>query len=69
MVEEKAYCIHEGENIRRHLEWSRLKGAMEWGERGREERGSKESTWEPREQETKSIKRTRDHVSKMAEVL
>lgn len=68
-MEEKVYCIYEGENNQRHLEWSRLNGAMECGERGKEEGGSKESTWEPRDQDTKSTKRTRDQVSKMAEVL
>lgn len=69
MVEEEVYCVYEGENNQRYLEWSGLNRAMEWGERGREERGNKGSTWEPRDQETKSTKRTRDHVPQMAEVL
>lgn len=52
MAEEKIYCRHERERSQSHLEETRLGWAMK---RSAQERGSKESTWESRDQETKSF--------------
>lgn len=57
----KVYCRHEGEKRQCHLEGARLNQAnrmnqavvverIKWG---REEKGSKEATWEPKGQERK----------------
>lgn len=57
---EEIYCRCAGEHRHRHMEWSRLnmvsRLSQSWdgaSERGREEVRGKESTWEPREQESK----------------